>query len=530
MFSLLLLESCREFANEAVSIIAANKYSLQMRIDGHDHMAVLDYTEQSKPDAIAFCAHDSGAALANDAELIHKIREAGCTAQILMIVNHHSREVSRVALEFDVEWVIALKEESGLLIRALQRMERKQELIHQSRQERVQRLFVDFITDKRRLNSDDTYMLFRDYLNESYFRMVVVRTLPPYRKRGIVGENTLVSLKSYDILTNRLNSIKKHMTAQNGPDVLICLIGSREELDEGRQQLLGYLQDMREFHHTISHLITWVCMGTLVENMRDISKSYQDAVDMLDERILHSGYELFEKKEDLDRPAADDLEQFEIFDVRKALTNAIGSFEELAIHKTLAQLKSNILSSTDFRGKTLFSIYKTLLSVLYRELECKEISQTEMSMDYHTAEQEYAYFWDINDMFDTLEALFQEGMRLVEKQEACSMPVPVVLAKRYIRSYFNMPLTLQEISEYVGMSENYFSDYFSKYTKMTFKQYQTDLRIRYAKQMLLDKCYKMEDISEAVGYSDVKYFSRVFKQITGIAPGEYRKKYHVAKQ
>ena len=64
---------------------------------------------------------------------------------------------------------------------------------------------------------------------------------------------------------------------------------------------------------------------------------------------------------------------------------------------------------------------------------------------------------------------------------------------------------------------------------MTFKQYQTELRVRYAKQMLLDKNYSLEDIAEAVGYSDVKYFSRVFKQITGTAPGEYRKKYHVLK-
>ena len=64
---------------------------------------------------------------------------------------------------------------------------------------------------------------------------------------------------------------------------------------------------------------------------------------------------------------------------------------------------------------------------------------------------------------------------------------------------------------------------------MTFKQYQTDLRIRYSKQMLLDKQYTMEDIAEAVGYNDVKYFSRVFKQVSGISPGEYRKKYHVLK-
>ncbi len=118
-------------------------------------------------------------------------------------------------------------------------------------------------------------------------------------------------------------------------------------------------------------------------------------------------------------------------------------------------------------------------------------------------------------------------MNLLKNMEENSLDASIVIAKRYIRSYFNMPLTLKEISDYVGMNENYFSDRFSKATGMTFKQYQTDLRIRYAKQMLMDKQYSMEDVADTVGYSDVKYFSRVFKQVTGIAPGEYRKKYHV---
>ena len=132
-------------------------------------------------------------------------------------------------------------------------------------------------------------------------------------------------------------------------------------------------------------------------------------------------------------------------------------------------------------------------------------------------------------MFVCLEQMYLEGLDALRRQEEESVAVPILLAKRYIRSYFNMPLTLGEVSEYVGMNENYFSDYFRKCTKMTFKQYQTDLRIRYSKQMLLDKQYTMEDIAEAVGYNDVKYFSRVFKQVSGISPGEYRKKYHVLK-
>ena len=33
------------------------------------------------------------------------------------------------------------------------------------------------------------------------------------------------------------------------------------------------------------------------------------------------------------------------------------------------------------------------------------------------------------------------------------------------------------------------------------------------------------DVCEMVGYKDLKYFSRLFKKITGISPSDYRKLY-----
>lgn len=524
MLNILLLDNNVKIGAETRKLLSASEFSAHTELQSAGSLEVLAALEQERPDAIMFCANDAGEALAQDAELLRMIRASGFVFQILLIVRHRNRDVSRIALEFDVEWVVALEDESELLMKALQRMDQKQKLIRESRSAKMRQLLVDYLNDEQRLSATERAQLFKDYRHETAFQIAVVRVLPPYRKQRLPDGESLMNLKGYAMLEERLGSLKKFMLARNGMDAIVCLMGTPEELAEGREQLRWYLREMQEFNQTVSRCAAWAFLGSIVQKIDQIGESYREANDLIFERLLDGSVALLEQG-----GRDEKKERFAVFDIRKTLMNSMETFEEQAIYKAMAQLKSNLLSTTDLGGHQLFLVYKTLVSALFREMERREAELNGMRMGFQAALQEYSYFWDINDMFVCLEQMYLEGLDALRRQEEESVAVPILLAKRYIRSYFNMPLTLGEVSEYVGMNENYFSDYFRKCTKMTFKQYQTDLRIRYSKQMLLDKQYTMEDIAEAVGYNDVKYFSRVFKQVSGISPGEYRKKYHVLK-
>lgn len=56
--------------------------------------------------------------------------------------------------------------------------------------------------------------------------------------------------------------------------------------------------------------------------------------------------------------------------------------------------------------------------------------------------------------------------------------------------------------------------------------YLKKIRVENAKNLLLNTDQTVEDISYAVGYSDIKYFSRLFKKLTGLTPTEFRKLYN----
>lgn len=55
--------------------------------------------------------------------------------------------------------------------------------------------------------------------------------------------------------------------------------------------------------------------------------------------------------------------------------------------------------------------------------------------------------------------------------------------------------------------------------------YLTDIRITHAKEMLIQTDQDISDIAASVGYTDLKYFVRIFKRATHLTPTKFRKLY-----
>ncbi|MEK3836661.1 MULTISPECIES: response regulator [unclassified Paenibacillus] len=97
----------------------------------------------------------------------------------------------------------------------------------------------------------------------------------------------------------------------------------------------------------------------------------------------------------------------------------------------------------------------------------------------------------------------------------------IIKATQYIRQYYHQEITLQSISGLVHLSKNYFANLFRKEVGESFLEYLTRIRIEKAKNLLTGEL-KAGDIGSLVGIQDPKYFSKVFKKITGVSPSEYR--------
>lgn len=94
----------------------------------------------------------------------------------------------------------------------------------------------------------------------------------------------------------------------------------------------------------------------------------------------------------------------------------------------------------------------------------------------------------------------------------------------YIEANHARPLNMAMVSNHVSLNYSYFSEAFKAYTGESFVLYLKKVRIRHAKTLLAEKLVKLGDVSEAVGFENSKQFTRVFKELEGISPGEYRTK------
>ena len=96
-------------------------------------------------------------------------------------------------------------------------------------------------------------------------------------------------------------------------------------------------------------------------------------------------------------------------------------------------------------------------------------------------------------------------------------------AKRIIESNYAGDISLEQVAKHVHLSPAYLSELFKKETSMSFIDYKTIVRIENAKRLLKTSAYNVYDISSKVGYTDPKYFSKLFKRITGKTVYEFRK-------
>ncbi|MEW4427894.1 response regulator [Paenibacillus illinoisensis] len=82
--------------------------------------------------------------------------------------------------------------------------------------------------------------------------------------------------------------------------------------------------------------------------------------------------------------------------------------------------------------------------------------------------------------------------------------------------------TASGLSQQLNISRSYFSQCFKDLMGKTFNEYSRFIRVEKSKEYLLNTNNTIFWIAERVGYTDEKYFSRIFREVTGLLPSEYR--------
>lgn len=90
-----------------------------------------------------------------------------------------------------------------------------------------------------------------------------------------------------------------------------------------------------------------------------------------------------------------------------------------------------------------------------------------------------------------------------------------------IEQNYGRPLELNYFAEKFRVTPEYISNLFAKETGMPFSSFKKHVRMEKAKELIMQTNMKIYEVACAVGYPDQKYFSKVFKEYTGVSAKQY---------
>lgn len=169
--------------------------------------------------------------------------------------------------------------------------------------------------------------------------------------------------------------------------------------------------------------------------------------------------------------------------------------------------------------RQLCQIASILLEFLFRKYN--ELSEEAMSL---YDENDLKSWTNADEIFSWFKSRLIKLFAYLRENHAYACSKPVKQAIHYIsQNYSRYSLSVGEIADYTGLNINQLNHLMKEETGQTVVKWLTNIRIEKAKQLLMEN-KKLSEIYKAVGYTNLPYFSNVFKKVCKETPLEYRRK------
>ncbi|WP_248926068.1 response regulator transcription factor [Paenibacillus hamazuiensis] len=225
--------------------------------------------------------------------------------------------------------------------------------------------------------------------------------------------------------------------------------------------------------------------------------------EMLQEALEKSIYRL-----EMLHPVHEQLMQIQAF------IDRIQSMDALQLNAEQLQLTQSILKNRQSHPSFRLGLLRILAGKISDLLEFFDPEYVKIPVDGGSEESLKRHIQQLTELWCKISQTQhnKRSFRLVIKQ-ACD----------YAEKFYMQEISLSQISEHVGLSVSHFSALFKQQTGDSFVNYMNRIRIDKAKQLLLEPDLKIYQVADMVGFSSIPYFTRVFKNMTGLSPNEFRK-------
>ena len=290
-----------------------------------------------------------------------------------------------------------------------------------------------------------------------------------------------------------------------------------------RQSLLLFQDVYCDYLLVANHLYTFLKRNYMVRIYLSVSRKFDGCEclpeilgqleQQMEEKFYHPEKHIFSCEEEELKMAAVEVQDSQLMQM---ISEDISRKDTEQLWKHFECLKEKYSSNTQFSAMYIKFVFSNVIQELFQENQFA---------DEHRLEQEIDRLYSCGNIMDILKVT-EDNIREYEKFLERSMSESrneVAAVKNYIYQHYGEDLNLEMLAEKVYLSSGYLSFIFKKETGMNLNRFIKVFRMEKAGEFLRDTNMKVAQISEKVGFANVSYFCRSFREYYGCSPESYRK-------
>lgn len=471
-------------------------------------------------------------------ELIRMTKEILPGTYFIIISGYSQFEYAKSAIQYGVENYLLKPIKKKELINTLGKIVEKQELKVSDHSEKIElKMLLQTSEEKVKKNLlaevlmnpdgkiitqslEDLNKEYCCHFENGYYTMLIIKPFLEVEEKNIEILSLLLT-KILCMVKEKLEVCCKEVITIIWENQVLCLINIddrslatvKKQLNKAKIDILN----LKDIFHNVNIIIG---IGSVMDNLTDVYSNIQQAEFSVLNRFAKLGEFIIEHK---DHPISDKtdlsiidgnmrnriISYLEVFDIENILDEISGVQKRLEEDLNDSQL--------------IYNCYNEIVNIILFGAK-KYMNQHEFP-DQIWYQKKFKSFLTMTDIFEWLKNQLRDEFDKYNNEKKIQDSKPIRIAKQYMNDNYNKDISLEGISNLIGFNPAYFSTLFKKETGENFMEYVMKLRIQNAKDLLMQTDKDIVEIASDVGYTDLKYFSKLFKKKTGLSPSEFRKLY-----
>ncbi len=257
----------------------------------------------------------------------------------------------------------------------------------------------------------------------------------------------------------------------------------------------------------------YLAVSRMFEGSQCLPEIMSQLEQQMEEKFYHPEKHIFSNEEEHLKMAMGEVQDSHLMQM---ISEDISRKDTELLRKHFLTLKEKYTDNTKYSAMYIKFVFSNLIQELFQEDQFSGERRLEHEIDrlYNCR--------NIMEILQVTEYNICEYEKFLERSMSESRN-EVAVVKNYIYQHYDEDLNLETLAEKVYLSSGYLSFIFKKETGMNLNRYIRVFRMEKAGELLKNTNMKVAQISEKVGFSNVSYFCRSFREFYGRSPESYRK-------